>query len=99
MTGTEAQTGTTAVRGYDVRYFIALALGLIGVFLVVVALVVPAHTELQRTGGLHANLWTGVVMVVVSVALALWARLRPMVIERHGDDATLTTDAPTHPQD
>lgn len=98
MTGTENQTGTTAVRGYDVRYFIALALGLIGAFLVVVALVAPAQPELQKTGGLHANLWTGVVMVVVAVALALWARLRPMVIERHGDDATLTTDAPAHPQ-
>ena len=93
MSGTE--TSTTTVRAFDVRYFIALALGLIGIYLVVVALALPSHDELARTGGLHANLWTGVVMVVVAVVLAAWARLRPMLIERHDDEATLVTGAPT----
>ena len=87
-------TGTTTVRAYDVRYFIAVALGLIGIFLVVVALVRPSQDELTRTGGLHANLWTGIVLIVVAIVLALWARLRPLLIEHHGDETTVTTEAP-----
>jgi hypothetical protein len=74
-----AQTSNrTTVGAFDVRFFISIALGLIGVYLLVVALV--ADPDLGKTGGLHANLWTGIFMVVVAAIFALWARWRPMYL-------------------
>lgn len=71
-------TRTRTVGAFDVRYFIAVALGLIGVYLLVVAAVDSTPAELEKTGGLHANLWTGIVMVVVAAVFAVWAWRRPM---------------------
>ncbi|WP_201308812.1 hypothetical protein [Puerhibacterium puerhi] len=67
------------VGAFDVRFFIAIALGLIGVFLLICA--VLADPELAKTGGIHANLWTGVALVVAAIVFAVWARLRPMYVD------------------
>lgn len=67
------------VGAFDVRFFIAVALGLIGVFLLLVAWL--ADPELDKTGGIHANLWTGIGMVVVAAVFGVWARLRPMYVQ------------------
>jgi hypothetical protein len=34
-----------------------------------------------RTGDLNANLWAGIAMAVVAAGLAVWSRLRPVIIE------------------
>jgi hypothetical protein len=75
------------VGAFDVRYFIAIALGLIGVFLLLVALF--ADPELEKTGGIHANLWTGIALVVAAVVFTVWARLRPLYL-----DASAPAEAP-----
>ena len=62
--------------GFDIRNFIGAAVGIIGVYLLVVAL--TWDPELDKTGGVHANLWIGVAMVVVAALFFLWARLRPL---------------------
>jgi hypothetical protein len=67
------------VGAFDVRFFIAIALGLIGVFLLLVAWL--ADPELDKTGGIHANLWTGLAMVVVAAGFGVWARVRPMYVQ------------------
>ncbi len=75
---------------FDVRTFIAVALGLIGLFLVIVGLV--ADPEYDKTGGVNANLWTGIGMIVVAVVFVLWARLRPVVVESHKTLAELEAE-------
>lgn len=75
------------VGAFDVRFFIAVALGLIGVFLLLVALL--ADPELDKTGGIHANLWTGIGMVVVAAVFGVWARLRPMYVQGPVPDPAL----------
>ncbi|MFP3714494.1 hypothetical protein [Puerhibacterium sp. TATVAM-FAB25] len=86
-----ASVGPTSARrtvgAFDVRYFIAVALGLIGIFLLIVAAV--ADPELDKTGGIHANLWTGIALVAAAIVFAVWARLRPMYV-----DASAPAEAP-----
>jgi drug/metabolite transporter (DMT)-like permease len=71
--------------GFDIRNFIGAAIGIIGAYLLVVA--ATWDPELDKTGGVHANLWTGVAMVVVAALFFLWARLRPLAPERDSSGA------------
>jgi hypothetical protein len=66
---------------FDVRNVIAALIGFYGVVLVVVGLVDNGEEALEKTGGLNANLWVGIAMIVFSAAFALWSRLRPIVVE------------------
>jgi uncharacterized membrane protein len=66
---------------YDVRTFIAGLIGLYGVVLVIMGLVGNSDTANAKTGHVNANLWAGIVMVVVAIAFAVWTRLRPVVVE------------------
>jgi hypothetical protein len=44
----------------------------------------------EQTGGVNANLWTGLALLAVAAAFVLWARIRPIVlpeeVERPDDD-------------
>ena len=76
---------------YDVRNVIAALIGFYGLVLLLVALF--GKDETDKTGGVDANLWAGLAMVVFAAAFALWSRLRPVVVDsragRHeGDDIT-----------
>lgn len=66
---------------FDVRNVIAALIGFYGVVLVIVGLVDDGGDALEKTGGVNANLWAGIVMVVVAAGFALWSRLRPIVVE------------------
>ena len=66
---------------FDVRNVIAALIGFYGIVLVLVAVFGTTQDDRVKTGGLHANLWTGLAMIVFAVLFALWARLRPIVIE------------------
>ncbi|RBY87147.1 hypothetical protein DQ244_17580 [Blastococcus sp. TBT05-19] len=73
---------------FDVRNVIAELLGLYGVVLVVVGLVDDSADAMAKTGGVNANLWAGIGLIVVAVAFALWSRLRPTVVPTStGDDS------------
>ena len=66
---------------FDVRSVIAGLLGLFGVVLVVVGLVDSSAADLEKTGGVNANLWSGLAMAGVALGFALWVKLRPIVLE------------------
>lgn len=80
---------------YDVRTFIGGLIGLYGVVLVIVGLVSNSADDKAKTGGVDANLWAGIVMVVVGAAFLVWVRLRPVVVdERAVEEARAEQDAP-----
>jgi hypothetical protein len=80
--------GTQKAAGaFDVRNVIAGLIGFYGVVLVIVGIVDRSEEALSKTDGVNANLWAGLVMVVVALGFALWSRLRPIVVEVPRDDS------------
>ena len=63
---------------FDVRSIIGLLLTAYGVILTVMGLF--ADPDEDRTGGINANLWTGLALLVVGLGFLAWARLRPIVV-------------------
>jgi len=84
-----ADTKKTA-GAFDIRNFIGMLLGLYGIILTLMGLL--GDQELDKTGGVNANLWTGLALLVVAAIFMTWARLRPTVVPDHVepvvDDAT-----------
>ncbi|CAA9410007.1 hypothetical protein [uncultured Nocardioides sp.] len=73
----EAPEGGTRTAGaLDIRNIIGGLLGIYGVILVVMGLF--ADTEPDKTGGVNANLWAGIALLVVGVGFLAWARIRPV---------------------
>ncbi len=86
-----ADTSTKKTAGaFDIRNFIGMLLGLYGIILTLMGIF--GDKELEKTGGLNANLWTGLALIVVSALFIGWARARPTVVpdevEPVLDDAT-----------
>ena len=75
---------------FDIRNIIGALMGLYGVILTLAGLF--GDPELEKTGGVNANLWTGLALIVVAAVFIGWARLRPIVvpekIDRPDDDPT-----------
>ena len=66
---------------FDIRNIIG---GLIGAYGVILTLMgIFGDKELNKTGGVNANLWAGIVMLVMGAAFLIWARLRPVVVPEH----------------
>jgi hypothetical protein len=63
---------------FDVRNIIGGLIGFYGVVLVLVSFF--GADESEKTGGVNANLWAGLAMIVFGVGFALWSRLRPVVV-------------------
>lgn len=61
----------------DIRFVIASALGLIGIFLIACSFIFDGADEMAKTGGLNANLWAGLGLSAVALVMGLWWRLRP----------------------
>jgi hypothetical protein len=65
----------------DIRNIIG---GLIGVYGVILTLMgVFGDEEGDKTGDVNANLWAGIVMIVVGAGFVVWARARPIVVADH----------------
>lgn len=73
----ENQTPRT-VGAFDIRNVIGVLLGIYGIVLLITGMV--SNEAPRATGQLHADLWAGGALVVVSVVFLAWARLRPIVI-------------------
>jgi hypothetical protein len=87
-----------AAGAYDVRTFIGGLIGLYGVVLVIMGLVGDSADDRAKTGHVNANLWAGIVMVLVAIAFLVWVRLRPVVVdERAVEEAHAEPDAPGPP--
>ena len=66
---------------FDIRNIIG---GLIGVYGVILTLMgIFADKELDKTGGVNANLWAGLIMLGFGIVFLAWARLRPVVVPEH----------------
>ena len=72
---------TRSAGAFDVRNVIAGLIGFYGLVLVIVGIVDRSEEALAKAGGVNANLWAGVVMVMVATGFALWSRLRPIIVE------------------
>jgi hypothetical protein len=70
-----------AAGAFDVRNIIAGLIGFYGVVLVLMGLFADTEAARAKTGDVNANLWSGIVMVVVALGFALWTRLRPIIVD------------------
>jgi glucose uptake protein GlcU len=68
---------STASSLFDLRTVIAILFGSYGVLLLIIAVVDTPPEELDKSAGIHMNLWSGIVMLVVSAVFFAWMRLRP----------------------
>jgi hypothetical protein len=66
-----------STRRFDLRRILGALFLLYGVLVTVVGLVQGA-ADLQKTGGIAINLWTGVGMLLVGIAFFVWDRLSPV---------------------
>jgi hypothetical protein len=79
------ETTSTAPRhtagALDIRNIIGGLLGAYGVILLLMGIF--GDQESDKTGGVNANLWAGIVLVVVAAIFVTWARLRPVRVPEH----------------
>ena len=62
----------------DVRNIIGMLLAAYGVILTLMG--VLADPETDKTGGVNANLWAGLILLAVGLGFMAWAKLRPIVV-------------------
>jgi hypothetical protein len=89
--GTSDDAGAPHKAGaFDIRNIIGALMGLYGIILALAG--VFGDKALEKTGGVNANLWTGLALIAVAAVFIGWARLRPIVVptdvERPDDDPT-----------
>ena len=76
----ETSDGKRQISGlFDIRNIIGALLGIYGVVLLLTALLASADTTTGKDSG-SANLWVGLVLLVVGVAFLAWARWRPVEV-------------------
>ncbi len=85
MSSTEKQPSRHAAGAFDVRNVIAGLIGFYGVVLVVMGVFWSPEDDLARTGGVNANLWAGIGMLVFAAAFAFWTWQRPVVVDPGAD--------------
>jgi uncharacterized membrane protein (UPF0136 family) len=92
------QTTSTGRRhtagALDIRNIIGGLLGAYGVILLLMGIF--GDTEEDKTGGVNANLWAGIVLVVVGAIFLTWARLKPVVVPDHVERPDPDAPPPGH---
>jgi hypothetical protein len=90
MTERDTSSPRKTAGAFDIRNIIGTLLGIYGVVLLLAGLFMDP--EEGKTGGVNANLWTGLALAVAAVVFLAWARLRPIAVPEHvepvGDDPT-----------
>lgn len=81
MTEEASQESRRTAGLFDLRYIIATLFGIFGVILLIMGLVAYTPQDAAKTGGININLWVGIALIVLAALFALWAWLRPVVIE------------------
>ena len=61
----------------DIRAVITGALGLIGLYLVVCSVLFNSADEMDKTGGINANLWAGLGLLASAAGMGLWWWIKP----------------------
>jgi len=85
-------TETHKAGAFDIRNIIGALLGIYGVILALAGLFGDGASD--KTGGVNANLWTGLGLVVVAALFVVWARLKPIRVPEHVEKPV---DDPTRP--
>jgi len=80
---TNSTSGKKTAGAFDVRVIIGSLLALYGLLLTLMGLFGDPETD--KTGGVNANLWAGIGLLVVGGAFLLWWRLRPIVVAEPED--------------
>ena len=93
----DATSDTTADKphkagAFDIRNIIGALMGVYGVILTLAGLL--GEHEPDKTGGVNANLWTGLALIAVAAVFIGWARLRPITVPEIVD---APDDDPTRP--
>lgn len=79
MTDKTPHTSAAHTAGlFDIRNLIGALLGIYGLILTLAGIF--ADTEEDKTGGVNANLWAGLILLVAGLIFIAWARLRPVVV-------------------
>jgi len=91
MSNTNSQQHTAGLL--DIRNIIGGLLGIYGVILVLMGLF--ADPEESKTGGVNANLWAGLVLVVMAAIFIAWAKLRPVEVPADASESAGET-TPAH---
>ena len=78
VSGTKPTTRGHRAGIFDIRNIIGTLLGVDGLIIVLVG--VFGDPEDDKTGGVNANLWAGLALLVVGLVFLAWARLRPVVV-------------------
>ena len=85
---------TKTAGAFDIRNFIGVLLGIFGIILTIAGIVGFTPDEAERTGGIDANLWTGIGLIIAAAVFLIWAKLRPIrIVETPDDDADTGTEA------
>jgi hypothetical protein len=66
-----------AANLFDLRRIIGALFAVYGVILVIVGLT-DSQAEIDKSAGIHINLWTGLSLLVVAAIFIGWALLRPL---------------------
>lgn len=61
----------------DIRVIIGAALGIIGVYLLICSAFLNGPDEMAKTGGVNANLWSGLGLLTIALLMGLWWILSP----------------------
>ena len=64
---------------FDIRNVIGALLGIYGVILVLMGIF--GDEEGDKTGDVNANLWAGLILLVVGIVFLAWAWLRPVIVD------------------
>jgi drug/metabolite transporter (DMT)-like permease len=79
MSGNVEGTEKRKVGLFDIRIIIGSLIGLYGVILVITGLL-SSDAQAEKAAGLNINVLAGIVMIVFSAAMAVWAWVRPIVV-------------------
>ena len=77
---------------FDIRNIIGALMTIYGVILTLAGLL--GEHEPEKTGGVNANLWTGLGLLAVAAVFFGWSRLRPIFVP---EDVDKPDDDPTRP--
>jgi drug/metabolite transporter (DMT)-like permease len=64
---------------FDIRNVIGALMAVYGVILILMGAF--GDEEGEKTGDVNANLWAGIVLLVVGIVFLAWARIRPVVVD------------------
>lgn len=90
--GEDTRVRRHTAGAFDIRNFIGALLGLYGVILTLLGIL--GDKAYDKTGNVNANLYAGIVLLVISAIFIGWARIRPIIVPEHVEPVT---DDPTRP--